>query len=263
MNFKMKALVAAAVAVMSVSGAANAALTSGVAGDGGLVLTLLDRSSNVSATFDLGLSYSTFAAGTAGASTSASWNLASGDYAAAWTEFFSLATANNVVWNIASTDNLGLSTTAGTKGFITTTREGAAITPIIRTTQISTLATNFDKYVDAAAQLGNHGSVANGASVATSGSAYAAIALNGDKVANVGPLATSGLDKTQGVVQYLAGLGSTGYQTPIVYEGTFFLGSNGALNYTVAVAVPEPETYGLMLAGLALVGAAARRRKSA
>lgn len=262
MNFKMKALVAAAVAVMSVSGAANAALTSGVAGDGGLVLTLLDRSSNVSATFDLGLSYSTFAAGTAGASTSASWNLASGDYADAWAQFFSLADASNVLWNIASTDNLGLSTTLGTKGFITTTREGTAITPIVRTNQISTVATAFDKYVDAAAQLGNHGSVANGASVATAGAAYAAIALNGNKIGNVGPLATSGLDTTQGVVQYLTGIGGTGYQTPIVYEGTFFLGANGALNYAVA-AVPEPETYGMLLAGLALVGAAARRRKSA
>lgn len=262
MNFKMKALVAAAVAVMSVSGAANAALSSGAAGDGGLVLTLIDRSSNVSATFDLGLSYSTFAAGTAGSSTSASWNLASGDYAAAWAQFFSLADASNVLWNIASTDNLGLSTTIGTKGFITTVRDGASVPAIVRTNQISTLATAFDKYVDAAAQQGNHGSVANGASVATSGAAYASVALTGDKIYNVGPLATSGLDTQQGVVQYVTGLGATGYQTPVVYEGTFFLGANGALNYTVA-AVPEPETFALMLAGLGLVGAAARRRKSA
>ena len=262
MNFKMKALVAAAVAVMSVSGAANAALSSGAAGDGGLVLTVIDRSNGVSAAFDLGLSYSTFAAGTVGASTSASWNLAAGDYADAWSQFFSLATASNVLWHIGSTDNLGLSTTAGTKGFITTTREGAAITPILRTTQIANAATAFDKYVDAAAQLGNHGSVENGASVATSGSAYASVALTGNKFFNIGPLATSGLDTEQGVVQYLAGLGSTGYETPLVYEGTFFLGADGALKYTVA-AVPEPETYGLLLAGLALVGAAARRRKSA
>lgn len=262
MNFKMKALVAAAVAVMSVSGAANAALTSGIAGDGGLVLTVIDRTSGVSAAFDLGLSYSTFASGTAGSSTSSSWNLAGGDYADAWSQFFSLADAGNVLWHIGSSDNLGLSTTNGTKGFITTFREGAAVTPIVRTNQISTAATAFDKYVDAAAQLGNHGSVENGASVATSGSAYASVALTGNKFFNVGPLATSGLDTTQGVVQYLAGVGATGFNTPIVYEGTFFLGANGALNYAVA-AVPEPEAYALMLAGLGLVGFAARRRKSA
>lgn len=262
MNFKMKALVAAAVAVMSVSGAANAALNSGAAGDGSLLLTLLDRSSNVSATFDLGLSYSTFAAGTVGASTSASWNLTSGDYAAAWTEFFSLANANNVVWNITSTDNLGLSTTVGTKGYITTTREGAAIPDIIRTTQIANQATQFDRYVDAASKLGNHGTVENGANVATTGNAYAAVALLGEKIGNVGVVATSGLDTTQGVVQYVTGLGSLGYEKPYVYEGSFFLGANGALNYTVA-AIPEPEAYALMLAGLGLVGFAARRRKSA
>lgn len=37
------------------------------------------------------------------------------------------------------------------------------------------------------------------------------------------------------------------------------------LNANVAVAnpVPEPETYGMLLAGLAIVGAVARRRKAA
>ncbi|MCB5186039.1 PEP-CTERM sorting domain-containing protein [Methylobacillus gramineus] len=261
MNIKMKALVAAAVAVMSVSGAANAALTSGIAGDGGLVLTLLDRSSGASATFDLGFSYSTFAAGGVDSASSASWSLTGGDYASAWNEFFSLANANNVVWNVASTDNLGLNTTVGTKGFITTYRDGATL-PTVRTNQISTLATAFDKYVDAAAKTGNHGSVENGASVATSGSAYASTALLGDKINNVGPLATARLDNSQGVVQYVTGLGALGFETPVVYDATFNLSANGVLTYAVA-AVPEPETYALLLAGLGLVGVAARRRKSA
>ncbi|GJI99863.1 hypothetical protein RugamoR64_04020 [Duganella rhizosphaerae] len=35
----------------------------------------------------------------------------------------------------------------------------------------------------------------------------------------------------------------------------------GATNFTV-VAVPEPETYGMLLAGLGLLGVAARRRKA-
>ncbi|MCB5188744.1 FxDxF family PEP-CTERM protein [Methylobacillus caricis] len=40
------------------------------------------------------------------------------------------------------------------------------------------------------------------------------------------------------------------------------IGSPGQTNLTIA-AVPEPETYALMLAGLGLVGFAARRRKAA
>ena len=45
-------------------------------------------------------------------------------------------------------------------------------------------------------------------------------------------------------------------------------GSNGAYgaaldNITVTAAVPEPETYGMLLAGLGLVGFMARRKKSA
>ncbi|MCB5190619.1 PEPxxWA-CTERM sorting domain-containing protein [Methylobacillus arboreus] len=262
MNIKMKALVAVAVAAMSISGVASAALDSGAAGNSSLVLTLLDRNSSASATFDLGFTYSSFSAGGSDSSVSFNWNLGSGDYAAAWNEFFSLADANSVVWNISAGDNLGLNTEVGTKGFITTTREGAAVPEIVRTVQISGAATAFDKYVEANKALGNHADVENGASVATNGSAYASVFLNGNKFSNIGPLATSALDTEQGVVQYVTGLGSTGYVTPSIYDATFRLGADGLLTYTVA-AVPEPETYALLLAGLGLVGAAARRRKSA
>lgn len=40
-------------------------------------------------------------------------------------------------------------------------------------------------------------------------------------------------------------------------------GAYGTVTYTFAAPVPEPETYAMLLAGLGLVGFAARRRKSA
>ncbi len=44
---------------------------------------------------------------------------------------------------------------------------------------------------------------------------------------------------------------------------TSFVGGGEIRGFLVAAPVPEPETYGMLLAGLALVGAVARRRKVA
>ncbi|MDP3126696.1 MAG: PEPxxWA-CTERM sorting domain-containing protein, partial [Thiobacillus sp.] len=53
---------------------------------------------------------------------------------------------------------------------------------------------------------------------------------------------------------------------PAIYDptrtvdlGNYLGAQNGAVN--LAAAVPEPETYAMLLAGLGLVGAAVRRRK--
>lgn len=79
---------------------------------------------------------------------------------------------------------------------------------------------------------------ANGFEVLAEGSAYAGLNVDGSSL-------TSGIYRI-----YLA----TGAATSV---GTF----NGTLSGLTVSAVPEPQTYALMMAGLGLVGAMARRRK--
>lgn len=55
---------------------------------------------------------------------------------------------------------------------------------------------------------------------------------------------------------YLSTTPGQGWQLP--FGGSGFL----SLQYTAVTAVPEPESYALLLAGLGLIGAAAKRRKT-
>lgn len=263
MNFKMKALVAAAVAAMSVSGVASAALDNAPSGTGensSIVLSLYDKANNVSALFDLGYNYQTFAFGGTQSASSASWNLASGDYAEAWSTFFSSADVANIQWGVVGADYAGLGD--GARGVISTYNTKNTITSI-NTVNLNKVLMGVNNYITANQNKGNHLTVENGASVALGQGTDSAFTIykSGNIVSN-GTYALAGLGQTQGVIQYTSGASSLKVGPQYIYDATFTLGADGVLRYTVA-AVPEPETYALLLAGLGLVGAAARRRKSA
>jgi len=260
MNFKMKALVAAAVAAMSISGVASAAMTNGASNSSSLVLTVIDATNNVSATFDLGFDYAGFSVGGANSASSFSWNLASGDYADAWSAI--TGSGSTLSWAIGATDNVGSISVAGSLGFITTFREGQTLPDNLRMAQFAAPTGQWDRYINANNALGNHGSVENGASTGNAGNAYGGQFYVGNKWYGIGPLVTGAIGDELGVVQYYSAVGSTGRLTFAEYDASFKLDANGVLTYAVA-AVPEPETYALLLAGLGLVGAAARRRKAA
>ncbi len=55
--------------------------------------------------------------------------------------------------------------------------------------------------------------------------------------------------------------GYSNYNGPSLYSFTFYQ-SASKQDFIVATSVPEPETYAMMLAGLGLMGAIARRRKA-
>ncbi|GAB7564387.1 hypothetical protein LG202_24260 [Methylobacillus methanolivorans] len=261
MNFKMKALVAAAVAVMGVSGVASAAMVDGKTGSSSLVLTIIDASNNVSAAFDLGFDYAGFSVGGASSASSFSWNLASGDYADAWNAITS--SGSSLSWAIGATDYVGSISEAGSMGFITTFREGQTLPDSLRMAQFGAPQAQFDRYINANNALGNHGSVENGASIGGGAlNSYGGQFYVGNKFYGIGPLVTGAIGDELGVVQYYSAVGSLGKLTFAEYDASFKLDANGVLTYAVA-AVPEPETYALLLAGLGLVGAAARRRKAA
>ncbi len=257
-----KTLMAAAIAAMAVSGGANAALTNTATGDSSLILTLFStEGGGVSATFDLGFSKSTFNQGL-----SSSWSLISGDYASAWSSFFSVATAANTQYAVFAGDRSGAA--VGDQSLFTTS--AVAVLPTVIGTTLSNQQGLFDNYIGANNAMGNHNSVANGASFVTSagGAAYAGTsdALGGyaGRIGNFGG-DTNGLIGTNLNVWNIVRASTfnltnaTATKLNIAGFNPYFnLSNTGALTYVAAV--PEADSWAMLLAGLGLMGFIARRR---
>lgn len=277
MKFQLKALTAALV-LSAASLSAQAAMNTAGSGDSSLILTMLDNNANISATFDLGYNYSSFAdLVTAANSGSFTWNVTSGNYANAWNTYWATASAADTKWAIYAADGTGSGTSnnTGAVGMITTFKSGSNLS---LTTQLVTSITSFDEYIAAnnninAATVGatsNHGAVANGASTATGGAAFAENAKAYGTTGRVnasGYVATTGLDQSMTVVQLLSGANNTARITTSTLgnsEGnySFALSSAGVLTFNVPVAaIPEADSYAMLLAGLGVVAAVVRRRK--
>ncbi len=259
MNFKMKAVVAALALTASMS--ASAAMDYTTTGSSSLILTLLDNTNNISMTADLGQNLNTF-----DLTSNASWDVSTGNYADAWATFWGTASASNVQWAVFAADSTG--TAAGDQRLLTTVASSwAAVSNSTLTQQM--LA--FDQYILANNSLGNHPAVADGASTATSGNAFAEFSKaygTLGKINGFGSDTTVALDTNN----YLwtvtrSSTNNLSYSTAAQVSNSGFnpyfnLSSNGALTYTAAVAAPVPEadTWAMLLAGLGLMGFIARRR---
>ncbi|NOT67549.1 MAG: PEP-CTERM sorting domain-containing protein [Methylophilaceae bacterium] len=259
MNFKMKAIVAAIALTASMSASAAMELAT-PAGHSSLILTVLDTTAGVSATFDLGYNKDTFSQ-----TTNNSWNLSTGNYASAWTSFWNTATAANTQYAVYAGDNLG-GVVAGDKSIFTTA--GVAVLPTTGNAPLGNQQTAFDLYITASNLLGNHGTVADGASFAdavTGGNAYAGKGVAYSTSGKIGGAGgdTNGLIGTDLNVWNIVratGLNATTTKLSVgAINPAFNLATTGALTYTAAV-VPEANTWAMMLAGLGLLGFVARRR---
>ncbi len=271
MKFQLKALAAALVLAAAVP--AHATVTTAASGNSSLILTVLDTVAGVSATFDLGKSYSDFnqvaTAGVAVATPAATLavNLSSAaDYSAAWSAYFSNgATLANSVFQIEAADNTG-NPGAGSRGYVVSLNTSRAATTIVSSSLI-TATGNFDTYINNAVDLAqtvysNHDTAANGASVVKSGYGYAGAAFyqSGRAGSTSGPFSFAALGSTMGLTQYVVSASNFGNATSSAFSGyTVNLASNG--DFTIA-AVPEPETYAMLIAGLGLMGFSARRKQA-
>lgn len=262
MNRTLKFAMAAAIASMGIAGQAHALTQSTVSTSGSLFLYVFeDRvdgpnpganpSASNSALFDLGLA-SAFNTGA-----NSSWNLGSDN---AWTSYVAtIANPANVHWGV-----YGVAVGAGSKG-----------TDVLTT--VSTAGAWTSGVVGATA-------IASNALIATYGGAACGTGCGFNQL-TVNDAASGAWDDNGGITQpsiLTTGLGQSMDFYKHSYTGTkgsqpdttthfatggdfdyFTLGSNGVLTYTAVAAVPEAETYAMMLAGLGLVGFMVRRRKFA
>ena len=274
MKFQLKALTAAAILAAALP--AQAAIDTAALGNSSLILTAYDTVANISATFDLGKNYSDFNvfgasfanSGVTNAGTSFSWNLASGDYATAWSQFLTTATLPNIQYAVVAQDNTGAG--AGNRGLISTYSSLPTIASNNPTSgQLGGIATNFDTFVGAntvgsAVLFENHSIVANGSSVANSGQPYAPNYFGSGKNGGLGPVAVGAIGSDLGVFQYISEATTFVRTTPVVFGNSakFNLANNGSLVYSTVAAVPEADTWAMMMLGLGFMGFVARRKQA-
>lgn len=286
-----KILVAAAIAAMAISGAANAAsatFSGGASGDSNLTFSAWDNIAGVGYTLDLGISLNTLfgADNTTTGSNLASANstvvaaLINSGFASqgardGFNSFLTAAggTNNHIMWNLAAAEN------DGRARVLTTNAQGASLADFSAAQKNDNIALTADAF--------NHYVTAVGGK--SGGNNYLNTNAN-DGVAYAGNWGTRqgghGLDSANVLINgfntnlYLFGQSSTDvanlpdmgtFSQAMSIDGqaltvTVFQDANGAWDVKVSTqvaAVPEADTYAMFLAGLGLVGFAARRRMQA
>lgn len=281
--FKMKLL--AAVAAFGMSAAANAGFT--VTGNSEFAFSAWDSTAGVGYTYDLedigfnaifgsdvrmngfiGTSHTTSSLNTslvnAGA-TGVLFDLALPTFS----DFLSQANAANVSWNLVAID------TSGLKRIIQT----VATTPTsaLNNKQIgeSVGTSSASAYFGAVDSKGTHASSEDGVAitVASDQTAYAGNAPTyGGNFGGKGYANSGSLDDTLdmwvfGQTNQLASSTAAGKFGQLLdasgnaISAKVYLADDGLYHLQIS-AVPEPETYAMLLAGLGLIGAAARRRRA-
>ena len=265
----MKLKLIAAALALAAAGSANAAIDKAVSGNGELFAVVASKSLGYSFVADLGVKIDDFNTAPA-----ANYMVDMSTYGQ-WASFnAAVAGATDLKFAVIGLDSTG--TGAGLKRMYTTYAPGATVT---NTTSgnFQTAVTNYDGWITNLTLPGSNAGTDMTSAVANNGSAYSdssftttyffgsnasssleaakgklafSVLVNAGERANFGLVATASSPALKATLNELT--------TADQYYWTL----NGA-DLTYVAAVPEPETYALMLAGLGLVGFVARRRKAA
>ena len=248
MNHNLKLAVTAAVAAMGMVGQAHALVQSTVSTSGSMFLYAFeDRQANQLATnsaiFDLGLAsaFNTASNQTFDFSTNSAWT----------TYIASVATPANIHWGV-----FGVSTGVGAAGTNLLTTQ--SVNPVAGTLNGAAIQTGTANNLQQIAVYGGATCTTCGFSVVTNNDL--ATPAWGNNAGNLPATFTTGLGASMNFFKYVSnGSKSSTMSTVTALPSAFTLSNTGVLTYAVA-AVPEASTYGMMLAGLGLVGFMVRRK---
>lgn len=257
MNFSLKSIAAAVVLAVAASGASAATINNGANGDGGLFFNAFDGASSY--TFNLNTSIDGFETAVAAAGLyNGTWGAAAG-FSSSYAAWLSTANASTLEWNILATD------TAGARRILSTV--GQADLPAKNKTNdvLRTAAGNLQTFVNNVnpTLIGNAGvttSTAAASYAGTMGSFYPKFSLDTTgTVANNSFANGLVFEKTAALATGVVAGTNTAYLDGTVAVRAWVANDN-TLHIGAVAAVPEPESYAMFLAGLGLLGFAARRR---
>ena len=304
MNFKLKALVAAA--VMAASAPALAVMADATSGNGELLLNVRYYNggstvggNDISAVFDLGVTMNDFLANQNAAGFSMNWDLTAANYGSAFSDVLAFVSsqaglASNIEFSVIALDSTNGTDFVGGHRYLTTTAVNSF--PALANSKLATFE-NMNGYVTANNARGTHAAEANGASSAVQADGSNANpvyfgsvggqagdnwrgATTADTTAKVGvaqnfwflttaaadPLDPTFIDGATAAIKTSFGVDLDGNGTISATGalgnefGKWNVSANGAVSFANPAPVPEASTYGMMLAGLGLVGFMARRR---